>query len=115
MQSEFARHASLLREREGAVAGGRVILNAQIEDDLAVAALAGGDVGPGARAAVLRLEDGIWRVQLSELDLIYGGSFLEFGVNSGGRTPLVETRAWVDGEEGARAPHAQTGVVDSMV
>jgi hypothetical protein len=112
MRAEFARHASVLRKREGAVAGGRVLLSMRIGDDLAVAALAGRDVGPGARAAVLRLEDGKWRVQLSELDLIYGGSFLEFGVNTGGRSARVETRAWVDGDEGrVRRIHKEAALI----
>jgi hypothetical protein len=98
-RAEFARHASALHEREGAVASGRVVLNVRIGDGLAVAALAGGEGEPGSRASVLRLEEGTWRVQLSELDLIYGASFLEFGVNTGGLSAAVEARTWVDGKE----------------
>ena len=102
-RSEFAAAAPELARDLGAAAGGRVALDVQVDDAVSVAALAGGPT-PGARAAVLRLENDAWRVQLNELDLVYGPSAFEFGVNTGGRRVKIRARAWVDRVEARAIP-----------
>jgi hypothetical protein len=89
----------ILRDDYASVAAGPVALDVELEDDLSLVALEGDGSGPGARAAILRLERDDWRVQLTELDLGYGGD-LEFGVNARPEDSApIETRAWIDGRE----------------
>jgi hypothetical protein len=97
------------------VASGRILLDAELEDDLALAALEGKGIGPGARAAVLRRESGAWRVQLSELDLIYGVADLDFQANVRQEDrQSIEARAWVDGVD-APVKHGNGGMLTSLL
>lgn len=89
-----------LRDDYGPVAGGPALLDVELGEDLALAALEGSGAGPGARATVLRREDDEWRVQLSELDLVYGAGNLDFQVNAPRQDrDRIVVRAWVDGME----------------
>jgi hypothetical protein len=89
-----------LRDDYAQVAAGSVVLDLELEDDLSLAALEGKGPGPGARAAILRLEEGEWRVQLTELDLVYGSGDLDFQVNARREDRAsIDVRAWVDGAE----------------
>jgi hypothetical protein len=100
-REEFTAPAVLrhLRDDYAPVAGGSVALDIKLEDDLSLVALEGKRSEPGARAAILRLEDSQWRVQLTELDLGYGAE-LEFGVNARPEDRAsIEARAWVDRRE----------------
>jgi hypothetical protein len=100
-QEEFTAPAVLrhLRNDYAPVATGRVALDIELEDDLSLVALEGKRSEPGARAAILRLEGGDWRVQLTELDLGYGGD-LEFGVNARPEVRAsIAARAWIDSRE----------------
>jgi hypothetical protein len=88
-----------LRADYGPLAAGSVALDAEVDGDAAVVALRGEGAGPGAEAAILRRERGAWRVQLTEIDLGYGGD-LTFGVNARREDrAAIEARAWVDGQE----------------
>jgi hypothetical protein len=100
-REEFTAPAVLRRLRDdyAAVAAGSVVLDVELEEEVSLVALEGEGSGPGARAAILRLEEGDWRVQLTELDLGYGGD-LEFGVNARREDRAsIETRAWIDRRE----------------
>lgn len=115
-QQQFTSRSILRRLRDDyePVASGRILLDVKLEDDLALAALEGKGVGPGARAAVLRRESGEWRVQLSELDLIYGVGDLDFQVNvRQEERQSIEASAWVDGTE-APVKRGKDGVVASL-
>jgi hypothetical protein len=108
MKADVSRHqftsAILPRLRDDylPVASGRTLLDVELDDEVALAALEGKRAGPGALAAVLRRESGGWRVQLSELDLVYGSGNLDFQVNARREDrALIDVRAWVDGAEAA--------------
>ena len=89
----------LLSDDYDAAATGQLILEKQLDEELSLVAIEDKGPGPGARAALLRLEDGEWRVQLTELDLGFGGD-LEFGVNARPEDRAsIESRAWVTGRE----------------
>src|SRR5918999_261377 len=81
---QFASPAVLqtIRQDYASVASGETVLEVELDDDLALAALKQSGAGPGARATLLRQEEGDWRVQLSELDLVYGAGDLDFQVNA---------------------------------
>jgi hypothetical protein len=101
-QHQFASPAVLetLRQDYASVASGETVLEVEIDDELALAALEQSGAGPGARATLLRREDGEWRVQLSELDLIYGAGDLDFQVNARrGDRRAIEVRGWINGAE----------------
>jgi hypothetical protein len=88
-----------LRDDYAPVADGSVVLDVELEDELSLVALAG-DAGSRAQAAILRLEEGNWRVQLTELDLGFGSGDREFTVNARSQDrDSIEVRAWVDGRE----------------
>jgi hypothetical protein len=85
-----------LRDDYAQVAAGSVVLDVELEDDLSLVALE----GPGAEAAILRLEEGEWRVQLTELDLGFGSGEREFTLNARPEDRgSIEARAWIDGRE----------------
>jgi hypothetical protein len=89
-----------LRNDYAPVAGGPVALAVELEDDLTLVALEGDGRGPGAQAAIMRLEDGEWRVQLTELDLGFGSGEREVTVNARSEDrDSIKTRAWIDGRE----------------
>jgi len=89
-----------LRDDYAPVATGPMALDAELEDDLALVALEGEGRGPGVRAAILRLESGEWRVQLTELDLGYGTGDRDFTVNARLEDRRsIKARAWIDGQE----------------
>jgi hypothetical protein len=116
-RQQFTSRSSLQRLGEDyePVASGRILLDVELEDDLALAALEGKGIGPGARAVVLRRENGKWRVQLSELDLIYGVGDLDFQVNARQEDrQSIEARAWVDGTD-APVKHRKGGLLTSLL
>jgi hypothetical protein len=96
---QFASPAILrtLRQDYASVASGEAVLEVELDDDLALAAVKQAGAGPGARATLLRREQGEWRVQLSELDLVYGAADLEFLVNAPrSDRRAIEVRAWIN-------------------
>ncbi len=81
------------------VVGGTVVLNAGLEDGARVVTLRGDKGRPSATAAILREEDGAWKVQLSELDLGFGDHPLDVTVNVDAGPQEIQVRAWVGDRE----------------
>jgi hypothetical protein len=114
---QFASPAILrtLREDYASVASGETVLELEIDDDLALAALKQSGAGPGARATLLRREDGQWRVQLSELDLIYGAGDLDFRVNARrSDRRAIEVHGWINGAEALVRRAAKASVLPTF-
>ena len=115
-REEFAAPSVLrtLRDDYAPVAAGSVVLDVELDDDLSLVALEGKGAAPGAQAVILRLEDGEWRVQLTELDLVYGSGDLDFQVNARREDRAsIDVRAWVDGAE-ADAMRAQDALLPTF-
>jgi hypothetical protein len=101
-REEFKTRSVLrhLRDDYAPVAAGPVALDVELGEELSLVALKGKGVGPGAQAAILRLEDGSWRVQLTEVDLGFGSGDRDFTVNARSEDRRsIEARAWIDGRE----------------
>jgi hypothetical protein len=101
-EEEFTAPSVLrhLRDDFAPVADGQVALHVELGEKLSLVALEGKGLGPGAQAAILRLEENNWRVHLTELDLGFGSRELDFTVNARSEDRRsMDARAWIDGRE----------------
>ncbi|MBA2360328.1 MAG: hypothetical protein H0V79_05190 [Actinobacteria bacterium] len=119
-RSVFQGAAPKLADDYKPVAGGDVVLEAELNDRTSVVALRGESGRLSAIGAILRKEAEGWKVQLSELDLNFGSRPLDFTVNVSGDA-RIEVRGWVDGRgapvqagERTYAPIFSVGVPEEL-